>query len=33
MNFDRWAVLFSSMCENLLELLVGPKRYQMRLNN
>lgn len=31
MNFDRWAVLFSSICEDLLELLVGPKRYHRYL--
>jgi hypothetical protein len=33
MNFDRWAVLFSSICENLLELLVGPKRHYRYLEN
>jgi hypothetical protein len=27
MNFDRWAVLFASISGDLLELLVGPKRY------
>jgi IS4 transposase len=27
MNFDRWAVLFSSISGDLLELLIGPKRY------
>lgn len=26
-NFDRWSILFSSICADLLDLLVGPKRY------
>jgi hypothetical protein len=33
MNFDRWAVLFSSVNEDLLDLLLGPKRYYRFLEN
>jgi len=33
MTFDRWAVLFSSIAEDLLELLAGPKRYYRYLES